>query len=452
MIKGFFKWVLLRVFLIALTCLGFVHAFYQLGEEYYFTFIGLGILLLLQVYFLVVYLNRLNHKLSQLFQSLKEEDFSFGMQKSQKDILSEDFFQSLNSIREALQEHKVQNVKKDIYLENIVNHVDTGLLLIAEQGNIKLINPAAKSLLKVEKLNHIKDLSNISQALFDLVSGIEPLKPRDIKIIIHNDISHLLFKGSVFKLEEKIYKIVTFQNIADELELNELNSWQKLIKVFTHEIMNSVTPIVSLAASLRKQFKNEIDPQNKMLTLNKEIAVRTLNGLETVEETSGGLLEFVSKYRDLTALPQPHISKTKISEFFQKIQLLMEKDIANNEVNFKILISPVELSINMDKSQIEIAIINLLKNSLNALKGVENKSIELRAYVDSLDRTIIEVFDNGSGIKPEYLEDIFIPFFSTKDGGTGIGLALCRQIMRIHSGKIKVESKPQSGTTFRLIF
>ena len=450
-LKGFFKNILLRVILITLTSLGLMYFVNQLNEEFYFTFVGLAILMLLQVYFLVVYINKINRNLSYLLESINDESFTSNFKNQKKDGVYNEVQQSLDNVRAVLQDSKVQHYKKDVYLENIVTHIDIGLFLVDENGQIDLLNPAAKNLLKIEKLKTIDELEKVFVGLPGLINKLSPSKPIDTKINIRNEILHLLFKVSIFKIDNKVVKLISLQNIKDELERNELNSWQKLIKVFTHEIMNSVTPIVSLAASLKKQFRNEFGENDEFVTFKKDVAIRTLDGLETVQDTSKGLLKFVAKYRDLTALPQPQMKEVNIAGFLNKIYLLLEEDIASQKIDFKISLSSGELIFNLDKELIELAIINLIKNSVTALKNVGDKKIELKAYTDYLDRNVIAVIDSGSGIKPEIMEDIFTPFFSTKEGGTGIGLSLCRQIMQIHSGKIIVEST-LSETHFRLIF
>ncbi len=451
-LKGFFKNILFRVVLITITCLGLVYFASRLNEELYLTLIGLIALLLLQIYLLVRYVNEINNNLGYLLESITDENFSFNFRNIEKNGVSDEFQKSLDHVKSLLQDSKIQYLKRDVFLENIITHIGIGLFLLNENGEIELLNPAAKSLLKVEKLRSVNDFEKISEGLSTLINNIMPSKPMDVKINIENEILHLLFKVSVFKIDKKVYRLISLQNIKDELDRNELSSWLKLIKVFTHEIMNAVTPIASLAASLQKQIRNGPGKAQKTSTINEDVAMRTLDGLEIIEDTSKGLLSFVSKHRDLTALSQSQISEVDVSGLFDKIALLLKEEMATQKIELKVFVDPQKFSIVMDKTLIELAIINLIKNAITALENTKSKQIYLKAYFDHIDRPVIEIKDNGSGIKPQFLEDIFTPFFSTKEGGTGIGLSLCRQIMKVHNGKILVNSKVNVGTTFKMIF
>jgi signal transduction histidine kinase len=253
------------------------------------------------------------------------------------------------------------------------------------------------------------------------------------------------------KFENDVIKLVSFQDITNELDKKELDSWQRLIRVLTHEIMNSISPITSLATVISGYFKNK-DNENPVLpeNINHQIISKTLSGLNTIEETGKGLLDFVEKYRSLTSLPKPNLSKFTIDSLFRKCKLLMESNISSD---IEIIASayPEDISIVADDSQVEQILINLIKNAFEALYNKENGIIHLKAFYGD-GGIVIQVEDNGIGISNDIIEDIFMPFYTTKENGSGIGLSLSKIIMQNHNGTISVNSAPDMGTKFTLKF
>jgi two-component system, NtrC family, nitrogen regulation sensor histidine kinase NtrY len=268
---------------------------------------------------------------------------------------------------------------------------------------------------------------------------------------IDNLLQSVLVKATELKFESNVIKLVSFQDITNELDKKELDSWQKLIRVLTHEIMNSISPITSLTSVISGYFKNKDNlTQVQPETINQQIISKTLSGLNTIEETGKGLLDFVDKYRSLTSLPKPNLSKFTIDSLFFKCKLLMESNISNN---IKIITSvyPEDISIEADYAQVEQILINLIKNAVEAISGKENGIIQLKAFY-SEEGSIIQVEDNGIGISNDIIEDIFVPFYTTKENGSGIGLSLSKQIMQNHNGTILVNSTPNIGSKFILKF
>ena len=386
-LDGFFRNILIRLVFICLSIFALGMIFPYLNSELYFTFIGIIILLILQLYFLANYIRKLNNKLTYVMDSINRNEIHFA--DKEKMGLNNEFKQSVENVRTLIQDQKIKHLQKDIYLENIITNVDIGLILFDENEEIDLLNPATKNLLKIEKLDTLQEIDKVSDGLADLIRNLNPSKPIDLKINIGNEILHLLFKASIFKIDEHTFKLISLQNIQEELERNELNSWQKLIKVFTHEIMNAVSPIASLANSLQKQLRSEIDEKKDFIILDKQMAGRTMDGLETVEDTSKGLLNFVSKYRDLTALPQPQIAEVNLSKYFEHINTLMQSEFDSNNISFNMEQNSDQMSIHIDKDLIELCLINLFKNAKTALENKENKLITIHAYIDYIDRKVI---------------------------------------------------------------
>jgi signal transduction histidine kinase len=268
---------------------------------------------------------------------------------------------------------------------------------------------------------------------------------------IDNLLQSILVKSTELKFESNVIKLVSFQDITNELDKKELDSWQRLIRVLTHEIMNSISPITSLTSVISGYFKKKDDDNPiPIKNIDHQIVSKTLSGLNTIEETGKGLLDFVNKYRSLTSLPKPNICKFTIQSLFTKCKLLMESNIPDN-IKITNYAYPEDISITADYAQVEQILINLIKNAIEALSGNKNGTIHLKAFYAD-DGILIEVEDNGIGISGDIIEDIFVPFYTTKENGSGIGLSLSKQIMQNHAGTISVYSFPDEGSRFTLKF
>jgi two-component system, NtrC family, nitrogen regulation sensor histidine kinase NtrY len=269
-------------------------------------------------------------------------------------------------------------------------------------------------------------------------------KSNDISLAVHS--TELKMRGTTIKL-------IALQNIQTELQQKELEAWQNLTRVLRHEIMNSITPIASLTGTLNSILQEDLKQgDNGNFHIKKESVDDLSDGLFTIENRSKGLIRFVDAYRDYTTIPKPKFSIVSISQMFEHIMNLLKPEMEASNIMFSSNIQPENLEISADRELIEMVLINLIKNSKEALEGNNESIIELRARIDSDHRTIIEVKDNGPGIIPEAIERIFIPFYTTKKNGSGIGLALSRQIMQMHNGSLTVKSEPNIYTIFTLLF
>jgi nitrogen fixation/metabolism regulation signal transduction histidine kinase len=333
----------------------------------------------------------------------------------------------------------------------VVDHVDVGLLSFDMDGSIEIYNRAAKRYLTVQQPRQLSSLKTIDDDLFKIINTIKPGQEILHKLKTDNLLHSILVKATELKYENNVIKLVSFQDITNELDKKELDSWQRLIRVLTHEIMNSISPITSLTTVISGYFKKKDDenpvPPEK---IDNQIIAKTLSGLDTIEETGKGLLDFVDKYRSLTSLPKPNLCRFPIDSLFRKCKLLMESNISDN-IEIIANVYPADLEIVADFSQVEQILINLIKNAVEALSSKKNGTIQLKAFNDN-DGTLIQVEDNGSGISCEIIEDIFVPFYTTKENGSGIGLSLSKQIMKNHDGTISVNSSSKLGSEFTLKF
>jgi nitrogen fixation/metabolism regulation signal transduction histidine kinase len=357
----------------------------------------------------------------------------------------------MNSLNTIIQNAKIENERTSHFLKSVVDHVDVGLLSFDMNGQIGIYNRAAIRYLNIQHPLQLSSLKTMNDEIFKIINSIKPGQEILHKMKIDNLLQSVLIKATELKFENNIIKLVSFQDITNELDKKELDSWQRLIRVLTHEIMNSISPITSLTTVISGYFKKK-DEENPVPLehIDHQIVSKTLSGLNTIEETGKGLLDFVDKYRSLTSLPKPNLSKFTIDSLFRKCKILMESNISNN-IKITASVSPEDISVVADYAQVEQILINLVKNAIEALSNKKNGTIHLKAFYAD-EGILIQVKDNGIGISGEIIEDIFVPFFTTKENGSGIGLSLSKQIMQNHDGTISVNSAPNNGSEFTLKF
>jgi nitrogen fixation/metabolism regulation signal transduction histidine kinase len=330
--------------------------------------------------------------------------------------------------------------------------VGIGLIAFQPDGHVELINTAAKRLLRVPRLKNIKSLESLSKTLVDTMLRLRSRENALVKVEDENELLHLALYATEFKLRGLKYSLLSIQNIHSELEEREMEAWQKLIRVLTHEIMNSITPIASLTSTISGLIKDAYGKKIKSDKFQNEAFKDIQQALQTIQKRSQGLLHFVDAYRNLALIPKPNFQIFPIKELLDRVRKLMQANIEKNSIRFKISVEPESLELTADPELIEQVLINLMLNALQAVERRKKSRIELNALMDGRGRIIIQVVDNGPGIPKENLEKIFIPFFSTKEEGSGIGLSLSRQIIRLHHGSIGVHSEPDAQTVFTLRF
>jgi two-component system nitrogen regulation sensor histidine kinase NtrY len=459
-LKSFFLNTVIRVILITITCFIFVRIYQQLEREYIFSLAGIILLILFQVILLTRFVNKTNRDLTRFLSAVKNEDSTLVFDEIQDNLTYRYLYKSLNELKEVINSARADSVKKSLFLTNLVNHVGVGLIIFSSEGNVEMINHAARKILGVHSLNSIHDLQKgTDHDLPEILLRLKPGKPELVRFIREYEENHefgqiqkLLLKKDIIKSEEKIINLVSMQNIITELERNELDSWQKLIRVLTHEIMNSVSPVISLTKTISNYFTRQ-DKITPILpeAINGQIIEKTISGLDTIRDTGERLMDFVSKYRRLNQLPKPEFVQCTIISLFDSVKQLMSEgtDIKNITIDFEI--DQPGLTLFADTKQLEHLLVNLIKNSVEAIGGAGNGKIMLRAFKRD-DDTFLQVEDNGPGIPGDIIDNIFIPFFTTKDTGSGIGLSLSRQIMLLHGGTISVHSVPGLKTVFTMQF
>ena len=405
-----------------------------------------SVIFIFQVVELISFLNRTNTKIAFFFDAIRNDDSTLNFPEKTGNKSLNELNASLNKVNELIKNIKFELQEQEQYYKTILEHVSIGIISFNERGNIYLSNTAARNLLGHEHLTHINQISQIDKKLF---SAIKELQPGDRKLVSFNGktgIVQLSLKSTLFKTAQETFQLVAIQDIKTELETQELESWIKLIRVLTHEIMNTVAPITSLSQTILEYFKNLAGqlPSEKIIG-------NTIKGLEVINERGTGLIGFVETYRKLTRIPQPDKKPVSVAHLFENTITLVKYEPFNEQVQILWDVKPPDLEIIADEKQIAQVLINLLKNSMEALKNKADGKILLKGEINANGRELITITDNGPGITEDLMDKIFIPFFTTKDNGSGIGLSLSRQIMQMHGGSLKVESKPQK-TIFTIVF
>ncbi len=407
---------------------------------------GFALLLAGGMFFSIfTYVTSVNRKLARFFESVRYSDFAVKFRADNKLGKSfEEVNQQLNGVLDAFRQARAEKEANLHYINTIVQHVNVGLLSFDATGNIKLINNAAFRTLGIYRLRNISELNNsthtgLHEILKNLASGSKTLytSPNEQQIIINS---------TVVSLRGHLINLVSLQNIQSELQEKELDAWQNLTKVLRHEIMNSVTPIVSLASTMREII--EVDLSDK--TEIKETVDDLREALQTIENRSKGIMNFVNAYREFTTIPKPVFKETTAKALLNHLLNLVQPQFKAKGIKLNTEFKS-DFSLLVDTEHIEMVLINIVKNAIEAVEAKLNPAINIRTYQADNQR-IIEISDNGSGIEPEALEKIFIPFYTTKKTGSGIGLSLSRQIMQMHGGNLKVSSRVGEGSRFLVIF
>ncbi len=410
------------------------------------------VLIVYQVYSLIRYVEVTNRDLTRFFESIKYGDFT---QSFKDDKLGRSFASLRNTFNEVTNAFRATRAEKEEhyqYLQTVVQHVGVGLIAFQPDGEVELINTAAKRLLNLSHLKNIKSLSSLSPKLVETLFHLKPRETDLVKVESEIESLQLSLYATEFKLRSQVFSLVSIQNIQSELEETEIEAWQRLIRVLTHEIMNSITPISSLASTIQQLIRDGLESLDLPQDSDQEMLDDIQQALHTIQKRSNGLMHFVDAYRNYTLTPKANYSIFSVSELFSRVAKLMEANIADRGILFQSRVEPEHLELTADPELVEQVLINLLLNALQAVEKQDGGQIDLRAALDAQGRILIQVKDNGPGILEENLDKIFIPFFSTKEGGSGIGLSLSRQIMSQHKGTLSVHSEPEQATIFTLRF
>lgn len=446
--KRFYLGVILRVFALALLIFFGIWLYYS--QDLLLAPGILAAVVILQIIEMIYFVNSINQKLARFLDSIRFNDFSSSFTSDSKKGNS---FKAVNiafnEVMDVFKQTRAEKEEQMLFLQVIIQHINSGIISFNSQGQIGVINNSAKHLLQIPQFRDIADLGKLSKELLSEVLDMKPGQRISKKI---NASLHLIIQSTSLKMGGESWTLLSMQNINAELQSNELEAWQNLTKVLRHEIMNSITPISSLVESLRTILEEDTYLQKEGMLIKRDGFQDMQEGLDTIANRSRGLVSFVNAYRDYTNIPQPKLVTVSVQSLFENVLHLMKEDLKINQIKVDTTIEPFGAEIRCDVDQITMILINLLKNASESLVQQADRTIWLSAQNQGDLGTVIQVEDHGPGIVPEAVERIFVPFYTTKKTGSGIGLAISRQIMNLHKGSLQVKSIPNERTVFSLNF
>jgi len=449
--KNFRIVIIIRILLLSATIYLF---FFTLTTKYTITPVLVAFLILFQIYLLIKYVDKTNRDLASFLESIRFSEFTRSFQTEGLGSSFDELNRAFNDVIKDFQTVRSEKEEHFHYLQSIVQNIDVSIIAYQRDGNVEMVNKSAKKLFQVNSLRNINSLEPVSKELVNTLLHLNPGENTLVKVREEDDILQLAIYATEFKIHNKTIVLSTIKNIQNVLEEQETEAWQKLIRVLTHEIMNSITPIASLSSTLDTMLRGFSNPSGNESTaqMDTETVSEIQRALQTINKRSTGLLHFVNTYRNLTRIPKPNFKISPVLALFKNIKLLMEEEIKEKKIDFIVTVDPENMEVSADEQLVEQVLINLIKNSIHALESRGNGKIELKAFLTSRGRVSIQETDHGLGILKDVLDKIFIPFFTTKQKGSGIGLSLSRQILRLHGGTITANSEPEKETIFTLKF
>ncbi|MFW5699655.1 MAG: sensor histidine kinase [Bacteroidota bacterium] len=449
MSKNLYIALVFYVSLIALTCAATAYGYFYTSSL--ITVLAGGFIVFIESVYLVRYLNKTNRNLTYYIDSIRNEDTSIKFQGNIKNKPVRDLYNSLNIVNDMLRNTKIEVAYNEKLLETMIEYSASGFIMIDEKGDFKVMNNTARKYLNVEYTSNLMQLKQADYKLFCIFRDIQPGKTRTHKFQQNARIIEYSISVAEIKYYDKKYRIISIQDISSELEDKELESWHKLFRVITHEIMNSIAPITSLSQTLTRLYQN-----NETVKTPNEVTEKTIEdtvrGLSVIDEMSHGLMNFVESYRQLNKIPTPKKVKIELHPWLILLKTLILEMIKDTPVALSITISSDCDSIYSDEKLLNQVVLNLVKNSIDALSDKPDGAITIKAQKTENHKTSLTIHDNGQGIPQDDLDKIFVPFFTTKENGNGIGLSLSKQIMRKLDGGISVNSQAGKGTSVVLVF
>ncbi|WP_405207303.1 sensor histidine kinase [Aquimarina sp. LLG6339-5] len=444
--NGYIARLFFRILILVALILGLV---YTIDKEYTSSITIISFVILYFLYSTYSFVKRRFVVMDDFFEAVKYRDFSrwFPEDIGPKDIRF--LYKGFNEVNRTIKEINSKNEAQYVYLQKILEMVDIGIIAYnLETGDVLWSNDSFRETLDVPSFKNIRFVEGRKPDLYDAIFETYHKEPNSISIAVQNEKIKVLISDTVFQVKEDPFKLIVLQNIDDTLNRNESEAWKKLLSVMTHEIMNSIAPISSLADTLQSHLQLTLDNPD-----DYPLEIEDLNaGIKTIKNRSEGLLKFAKTYRSLSKVTHLSLDRKKITELFETIQLLMQPSLDVKNINIEFKVTPPKIELDIDSYLIEQVLINLILNAVDACKHKPDPQIRVLAEQKPNRNIVIKVYDNGSGIPQDIMDSIFIPFFTSKSTGSGIGLSLCKQIMLLHKGKILVNSRENEGTVFTLVF
>ncbi len=436
MLKNFSLHILYRIALLSLVmAIGIVALFQQqyiIGTVAVIVLVGL-------IYNLLQFVNNTNKDVANFLAGIRYDDFTSNTSSNVQGSHFDELHESFSLINRKFRDIRAEKEANYQFLQTLVQHVEVGLLGVDENNKVILTNKALQKLLRKSYISNIAALGKIDERLLEAVRNLKSGQRELVKVSVQNKLLQLSIQVTEITLQKEPYRLFSFQNIQSELEAQELDSWQKLIRTLTHEIMNSVAPINSLSSTL-SNLLNESD------SISDELLQQLRQSLVVIQKRSDGLMGFTETYRKLTRIPLPQFQIIDVAELISAIEILLQPDFEAQHIQFIKQLPEKQLQLTADPNLLEQVLINLLKNSIAAVQNRPNPTIEVHVFPTENDKVSLHIKDNGTGIPEAKLDQIFIPFYTTKAEGSGIGLSLSLQIIRLHKGTLTIQSKEGEGT------
>jgi len=389
-------------------------------------------------------------EVGQFVESVHYRDFSRYFDVRQAPLELQPLRKGFNDINTTFKTMSREKETQYQYLQKILELVDTGIISYdTDSGEVVWLNESFKKMLGIPFLKTIESMQRRDEYLYEEVKQLKNGESKIVSLIKDKNTFKALMTATAFQTQGHMYRLIAFQNVNEALDETESKAWQRLLSVMTHEIMNSVAPISSLADTLKNLLTNSKPNVNKENQSNFEDIEL---GIDTIKRRSEGLLKFAETYRNLNKIVKLNLSKVYVSELFENLHQLMEPTLQQKNIELEIILKDPMLTVEADVNLVEQVLINLVVNAAEAVKEKPEPKIILSANIGNNNKVALKVTDNGTGIADEVLDKIFIPFFSTKKTGSGIGLSLCKQIMMLHKGNMQVQTVLGEGTAFILQF
>jgi len=400
---------------------------------------------------LVYQLLTLTHKeMLFFFKALKNDDTSIKFNSEQRSKIVEELHRYMDALNQGLKDMRIKSELREQYFSRILENLSSGLIVARKTGHIKHVNPEALRLLNLPQLTHLKALKEVDKKLYQLILSMRSLE--QVEAIVQDGPGSRKVLGVQMveiSLKGEDLQVYTMDDMSAGMERKEIDDWIRLIRVMSHEIMNSLAPITSISTTLKElwaQPEREIASEKE-----KEARIRqTVKGLDAIAEQSEGLTTFFESYRVLSRIPDPVLKELKVCELLEKLETLVTSDELNTGIIFSFHCEDMGMTLLADEQMIQNVLLNLVKNAVQAVGEVQLPSIHISARFHD-PQLVIEIADNGHGIPEDIAEEIFMPFFTTREQGTGVGLSYSRQVVNMNKGRIEFESLP-GRTVFRLIF
>ena len=437
-----------RAVVLAVLIVAFNFALQQ--ESWKLTPLVLLILCIISFVELIFFAEQTNNDIARLLKSLKHNDYTQVFDTVENEMNNNELRFVIQQIINEIQKNRLEKEIQYQYLHLIIENITIGLICFDKQEKVHFANKAATNILNINKLNNLEIISTRFSSLYKKFTENHLNISDYCELKVDDALMLLSVRRTIFKIKSDTFYLISLQNIRNELDKQEVQSWQKLIRVLRHEIMNSVTPITSLISAVNSILEKDDGTPVALKDVSEDDAFDLVQSLKTVENRSRNLMKFISSYKNISNIPSPQYEKIVMLKFLSEIKKFMSKQIEEKNINFVIKVEPF-VTFFSDAGLLEQIFINLILNSIEALHETNNAKISIEG---KLFQNEINIFieDNGKGIKNEDIDKIFIPFYTTRKNGSGIGLSLTKQIVTALNGNITVHSEINLGTTFYLNF